>query len=211
MSAIWKTPLHFMRHPQGAPYPPHLPANHGAFQHIAIVTDNIALAYSQVMRHGVDAISRNGPALLPASSGGVRAFKFRDPDGHPLEFLQFPEPAHASGIDHSALCASDIERSVAFYTQFGLTLTGQQVNHGAEQGALDGLAHATVDVLALHPLRPSPHVELLHYRAPRPPAPQPFAPSDLCADRLIFCTTNAAPQALRDPDGHVLILEGCRP
>ncbi len=46
---------------------------------------------------GWTAISTDGPQRLPPSSGGVAAFKFRDPDGHPLELLAFPDrkwPAH---------------------------------------------------------------------------------------------------------------------
>ena len=38
-------------------------------------------------------ISTSGPQLLPAASGGVSAFKFRDPEGHPLELIAFPPGA----------------------------------------------------------------------------------------------------------------------
>jgi catechol 2,3-dioxygenase-like lactoylglutathione lyase family enzyme len=193
-------------HPQGAVYPRGLAANHPGFQHIAIVTGDIASAYGKVMRHGAAAISRDGPVRLPVASGGVAAFKFRDLDGHPLEFLEFPGAARAPGFDHSALCVSNIQQAVAFYAQLGLTLTAQQVNHGPEQDALDGLADVAVDVLALHPPLPAPHVELLHYRTPSPPATAPYGAADLCADRLIFTTSSGAAQWLRDPDGHFILL-----
>jgi len=35
-------------------------------------------------------ISQDGPQTLPPVDGSVRAWKFRDPDGHPLELLWFP-------------------------------------------------------------------------------------------------------------------------
>ncbi len=41
----------------------------------------------------LDANLAAGPERLPARSGGVSAFKFRDPDGHPLELLAFPPEA----------------------------------------------------------------------------------------------------------------------
>ena len=98
------------------------------FQHFAIVVADMALAYRRLCSvSGWTAISIDGPQRLPPSSGGVSAFKFRDPDGHPLELLAFPDgrwPAQwrarsngdlALGIDHSAISVSDSARSIAFY------------------------------------------------------------------------------------------------
>ena len=71
-------------------------------------------------------ITREGPQRLPPETGNVTAFKFRDPDGHPLELLHFPAgtgsvawqaPNPASpflGIDHTALSVADVPASVAF-------------------------------------------------------------------------------------------------
>src|SRR5438094_518151 len=70
-----------------------------------------------------------GPQLLPRTipgAAGIRAFYFRDPDGHPLEVLQFPRDKgdpkwHAPsdrlflGIDHTAIVVSDTRTSLAFY------------------------------------------------------------------------------------------------
>ncbi len=77
------------------------------FQHVAIVVRDMDVAYAALeayaRRTGAPSeapppewrpISRCGPQALPPSSGGVRAFKFRDPDDHPLELLWFP-PASA--------------------------------------------------------------------------------------------------------------------
>ncbi len=69
-----------------------LAANDTRFHHFAIVVADMTHAMKQLASHpGWAALSRNGPHLLPQSSGGVTAFKFCDPDGHPLELLQFPK------------------------------------------------------------------------------------------------------------------------
>ena len=71
----------------------------------------------------------SGPQLLPAwkpNAGGIRAFYFRDPDGHALEVLWFPQRKGAAkwraptdrlflGIDHTAIVISDTEASLRFY------------------------------------------------------------------------------------------------
>ena len=99
------------------------------FQHFAIVVSDMTAAYAnlQVLQNWT-AISR-WPANSPPSSGGVTAFKFRDPEGHPLELLTFaPGPKSARwslrsdnnylGIDHSAISVADTDRSVAFYSDW---------------------------------------------------------------------------------------------
>ncbi len=195
--------------PASAVYPAPAGANALCFQHIAMLTTDIAAAYAKVKQAKVEEISRNGPVLLPAASGGVTAYKFRDPERHPLEFLQFPEAAGkpGSGFDHSAISVSDWPTSVAFYSDIGLSLAARQLNQGAEQDALDGLDAVAVDVVALHPPQATPHVELLCYKKPVGKAVA-FAPADLCADRLVFATGDGALRLLRDPDGHVVLLDG---
>jgi catechol 2,3-dioxygenase-like lactoylglutathione lyase family enzyme len=79
---------------QGAarPVPYHSRSNGRRFQHLAIVVSDIDRAYAVVRREGATPISA-GPQALPASNpdaGGIRAVSFRDPDGHPLELIQFP-------------------------------------------------------------------------------------------------------------------------
>jgi catechol 2,3-dioxygenase-like lactoylglutathione lyase family enzyme len=62
------------------------------FQHLAIVVSDIDRAYAIVLREGAAPIS-TGPQELPTwnpNAGGIRAVYFRDPDGHPLELIQFP-------------------------------------------------------------------------------------------------------------------------
>ncbi len=193
----------------GLAYPENIGGNNVAFQHIAIVTTDIAVAYSQVMGQGAQAISTNGPQLLPQSSGGVKAFKFRDPDGHPLELLEFPVAAGkaATGYDHSAISVSDVERSVAFYAGIGILRAAQQVNRGVEQDALDGLRDVVVDVVALR-AQATPHVELLHYRRPEVVSNFLLMPNDIAADRLVFGSPESGLRLLKDPDGHLVLLDG---
>jgi catechol 2,3-dioxygenase-like lactoylglutathione lyase family enzyme len=193
--------------PKGAAYPPRIRANDPAFQHIAIITTDIAAAHANLARLGAQSISSNGPAHLP---GGLSALKFRDPDGHPLEFLQFSAgtTTPAKGYDHSAICVSNLEASIAFYATLGVHLAARQLNHGPAQDALDGLPDVSVDVIALRPAQPTPHVELLHYRRPKPGFAAAYVPADICADRLVFGGTDNGLALLRDPDGHVVMIDG---
>ncbi len=193
--------------PPGAAYPPAMRANDPGFQHIAIVTTEIGAASRRVLRFGAVPISA-APVQLPALSGGVHAFKFRDPDGHPLELLEFPAHVARNGFDHSAIGVTDVARSIEFYTAIGLTLDARQLNQGSAQDGLDGLRSVIVDVVALHPDRPTPHVELLGYRSPEPRFIAPYGLADICADRLVFSAAAGALTLLRDPDGHVILLDG---
>ncbi len=206
--------------PPGALYPAHSLSNDLWFQHCALVTDDIDAAYARLGAHAFTPISRDGPQALP---GGIVAFKFRDPDGHPLELIQFPhpDPRTAGGIDHTALSVADPARSIAFYAaRLGLAVQARQVNAGPAQDALDGLDDVRVDVIGLAPPSPAPHVELLGYRNPPGRAAAPARPSDIAASRMVFVAEartddpRAAALAdgtrvalLRDPDGHALLLE----
>ncbi|WP_292858467.1 VOC family protein [Nostoc sp. LPT] len=62
------------------------------FQHLAIVMSDMDRAYAQVRSFPIEPISV-APQTIPPdneASGGVRAFKFKDPDGHDLELICFP-------------------------------------------------------------------------------------------------------------------------
>jgi catechol 2,3-dioxygenase-like lactoylglutathione lyase family enzyme len=209
----------------GRPYLPHLSPFDNEFQHLAIVVEDMDRAFEKLRgTNGWTTISASGPQRLPDSSGGVTAFKFRDPDGHPLELLSFPAgkmPAHwqASsgwrvfrGIDHSAISVSDTARSIAFYQTLGLKIAARTLNQGVEQALLDGISHPVVEVVALAPAHRSPHVELLGYRNASNPRTVSIQSNDMSATRLIFDREAAAPfpkadQAdllILDPDGHHL-------
>jgi catechol 2,3-dioxygenase-like lactoylglutathione lyase family enzyme len=163
--------------PSGCSYPDDVPGWDPLFQHFAIVVSDMAAAYVNLQAlHDWTAISTDGPQVLPPSSGGVTAFKFRDPEGHPLEMLAFaPDatPAHWGirsgnlylGIDHSAISVADTSRSIEFYGRLGLARTASSLNVGREQEKLDNLLGAVVEVTALAPpMQAVPHVELLCYR-----------------------------------------------
>lgn len=187
----------------GAPYPRDSASNDVIFQHIAIVVSDMQGAFARLSEcRGWTAITSPVPQRLPARSGGVTAFKFRDPEGHPLELLAFAaghvaapwDEAHADrlclGIDHSAIVVTDTERSAAFYRDvLGFADRARSLNHGIEQDRLDGLSDAVVEVTGLAP-KPDgpPRLELLRYRSPSmsgAPAKLPSS-NDVAATRLVL-------------------------
>jgi catechol 2,3-dioxygenase-like lactoylglutathione lyase family enzyme len=213
----------------GRPYPDGATSSDLCFQHFAIIVADIQLAYQKLVSvGGWTAISNDGPQQLPASSGGVTAFKFRDPDGHPLELLSFPNgkmPEHWQarsqaksngnlflGIDHSAISVADSAASIAFYEGLGLRVAGRSLNTGPEQERLDGVKRARVEVTALEPRQTTPHVELLCYRSVTRGADAATCNNDVAATRLLFEVDEPAPKGtmarygLIDPDGHHLVL-----
>jgi catechol 2,3-dioxygenase-like lactoylglutathione lyase family enzyme len=208
----------------GRRYPADSHSNDLYFQHVAIVVQDMEAAYAHLSaRSGWRPISEDGPALLPPANGAVQAFKFRDPDGHPLELIWFPpgqgrlvwqQPASGCpflGIDHSALSVQATSRSVAFYRGLGLTLSSRSFNHGPAQERLDGLARARVRVTGLRPLdTESAGLELLGYRPPGRHV-DVGAANDAVTDWVTLAAGplhGMAPQAVRDPDGHLLVLVG---
>ncbi len=195
--------------PAGAPYPADAIACDQVFQHIALPVPDMRLAYARLLPFSAAPISGDGPQQLPEASGGAVAYKFRDPDGHPLELIEFPDH-HGDGIDHSAIAVTDAERSIAFYCgELGLTVAARQTNTGPEQDALDGLQGARVDVVALQPGQATPHIELLAYRAPPGRPAGPSRPRDVAAARLVLEAgglPDGQPRLAHDPDGHALVL-----
>jgi catechol 2,3-dioxygenase-like lactoylglutathione lyase family enzyme len=192
----------------GRPYPAEATSADICFQHLALVTDDAAAAWARAARLGAVAISADGPVRLPASAGGVTAVKFRDPEGHPLELLQFPADNLSQwqgkgllGIDHSAISVSNVGASRRFYEALGLSERGPTVNNGPTQVALDGLPNVKVDVLPMIPVRGSPHLELLAYRNPIGRPPGRLEPNDIAGTRVIWAADRDA--FVRDPDGHL--------
>jgi catechol 2,3-dioxygenase-like lactoylglutathione lyase family enzyme len=197
----------------GRPYPVGTDAASRCFQHFALATDGIDAAWERARAAGAAPISRGGPITLPAATGGVAAVKFRDPEGHPLELIHFPDSERRGwrghgilGIDHSAIAVADAERSRAFYRSHGLLEGSATLNQGPTQVALDGLDGVQVDVVPMHPRAPGPHVELLHYRHPQGASVEAWAACDVAATRIVW--RGAAAALLRDPDGHLHQIDG---
>ncbi len=210
----------------GRPYPRPLSPNDTTFQHFAIVVSGMDLALAQLQAApDWTPISSGGPQRLPQRSGGVTAFKFQDPDGHPLEFLEFPEHAVPPtwqersvrgiflGIDHSAISVRDSAVSTAFYRSLGFSVTAQTFNHGMEQANLDGVPSPQVEVTALSVDATTPHLELLCYRSAVHPSPRVLSSNDVAATRIALTADGlehgvdtAQRLLVVDPDGHRLLL-----
>ncbi len=209
----------------GRPYPDVLTPADPVFQHFAIVVSDLDIALARLQTvSGWTPITTGGPQRLPQSSGGVVAYKFQDPDGHPLELLAFPEnavprywserPVHGIflGIDHSAISVCATGNSTAFYQSLGFTATARTFNHGVEQANLDGMPNARVEVTALSLSASTPHLELLCYRSGVRPPRLVSSSNDVAATRILLEApglqhddATAAPLIV-DPDGHRLLL-----
>lgn len=186
-------------HRPGRPVPADSRSNDLWFQHICLVVpaiEAVAPALQQQIAAGeLQPISTAGPQRLPdwnATAAGIVAFKLHDPQGHPLELLQFPagkgdarwhQPAAAPvlGIDHSAIGVSDSARTARFYGELlGLRSPGGGTNSGPEQDRLDGLDGTEVGISAWRAAQ-GMGIEALAYRSPTGGRAQPadFGAQDL--------------------------------
>lgn len=200
--------------PKGRPIPVDSRSNDRWFQHIAIIVNDMDQAYARLRQHKVQHAS-SGPQRLPdwnKSAAGIRAFYFKDPDGHSLEILQFPpdkgdpkwhRPAHNVflGIDHTAIVVADTDASLAFYRDvFGLQVAGESENYGPEQERLNNVFGARLRITTLKAAA-GPGIELLEYLAPRDGRPMPTdeRANDLMHWQTTLVTRNvdAAAQRLR--------------
>jgi catechol 2,3-dioxygenase-like lactoylglutathione lyase family enzyme len=177
--------------PKGRPFPDDFRPNDAAFQHVAIIVSDMDRAYERLRAKNIIHGSTS-PQRLPdwnPNAGGIKAFYFRDPDGHFLEILQFPEGKGASqwqrkdqlflGIDHTAIVSTDTDRSLAFYRGvLHMNVAGESENYDTEQEHLNNVFAARLRITALRAAR-GPGIELLEYLAPRTGRP---APSDLSAN-----------------------------
>lgn len=166
--------------PRGRPVPVDSRSNDRWFQHVAIIVSDMDKAYRRLRERNVEHASPE-PQRLPdwnPAAGGIKAFYFKDPDGHPLEILEFPDGKgdpkwHASsgqlflGIDHTAIVVSDTETSLHFYKELlGLRVAGESINYGPEQERLNNVFGARLRITGLRAHR-GPGIEFLEYLAPR--------------------------------------------
>lgn len=172
--------------PRGRPIPADSRSHDRWFQHIALITPDLDRAYQWLRQHKVEHAS-SGPQRLPdwnKNAGGIRAFYFKDPDGHPLEILQFPPDKGDGkwqvptdklflGIDHTAIVVGDTEASLKFYRDtLGLRVAGESENYGTEQEHLNNVFGARLRITALRAAA-GPGIEFLEYLAPRDGRPFP--------------------------------------
>ncbi|HEV2678603.1 MAG TPA: VOC family protein [Aliidongia sp.] len=203
----------------GKPYPAGSQSPDLWFQHFAVIVSDMDKAYAALRQVPFAPISEGGPILLPPQNGSVRAFKFRDPDGHPLELLSFPKGQgravwHQSddkrvflGIDHSAIGISDTDRSTAFYRDLlGMTVAYQTVNRGSAQERLDGTFNAVVGITGLRPTSPNgPGIEFLDYFTPPTgrPAARDARSNDLVQLELRLAVDDLSATVVRLHTAHV--------
>jgi catechol 2,3-dioxygenase-like lactoylglutathione lyase family enzyme len=206
------------------PVPADSRSNDRWFQHVAIVVRDIDAAYARLEARHVAHVSV-APQTLPAwnaKAANIRAYYFKDPDGHTLEAIWFPPDKGAArwhtgqrdggdalflGIDHTAIATGDTDASLAFYVnRLGLRVAGGSENYGPEQERLNDVPGAHLRITTLR-ADGGPGVELLEYLAPKTGR---LAPSDERADDLshwrttLFAPGVGEPRTLRDPDGHVM-------
>ena len=190
--------------PKGRPVPPDARSNDRTFQHVAIVVSDMAKAYVR-LREAKVVHASTGPQKLPAwnpNAGGIEAFYFRDPDGHALEVISFPEGKGDPrwrreraagplflGIDHTAIVVADTDASRRFYEGvLGLRVAGESENWGDEQEHLNNVFGARLRITGLRAAS-GPGVEFLEYLTPGDGRP---APADGRANDLWHWQTRLA-------------------
>lgn len=220
--------------PPGRPYPEGSTSTDLWFQHIAIAVSDMPDAHARALAAGARPITLDGPQTLPKTTGGVTAFKFRDPDGHPLELLFLPEgnsaapwPAEGAdvpflGIDHTALAVGDAAGVQAFLAGLGLNSVDVTENRGVGQQRLDDVAADRCRVVPMKPPEAPPHVELLAYETgTRRPMPDGTRADDIWSTRVFIEVAATSGDGLpgvvalpggnraalmHDPDGHAFVL-----
>jgi catechol 2,3-dioxygenase-like lactoylglutathione lyase family enzyme len=200
--------------PKGKPIPVESRSNDRWFQHIAIAVSDMDQAYEILRKYKVKYAS-TAPQRIPDSNkaaAGIRAFYFKDPDGHNLEIIYFPkgkgDPKWQQnsqqvflGIDHTAIVVGNTEASLKFYRDLlGLKLAGESENFGNEQEHLNNVFGAKLRISGLR-ASSGLGIEFLDYIAPSDgkPFPSDARPNDLWhwQTTLVVKDINAIAQKLR--------------
>ncbi|MEZ4932767.1 MAG: VOC family protein [Saprospiraceae bacterium] len=178
--------MEFSNTPPNRPIPLDSKSNDLWFQHIAIVVDNMEVAYEKVKKAKVVHVSTS-PQILPeyiSAAAGIKAFYFQDPDGHNLELIYFPKnkgndkwhqekkimvnnnPSNFLGIDHTAIGIADTDESYLFWRDIlKLEVGGHSENYGPEQEHLNQIFGARLFITGLH-TNEGFGIEFLDYIAP---------------------------------------------
>lgn len=198
--------------PKGLPIRAGARSNDRSFQHIAIIVSDMDKAYAWLHQNKVEHAS-SGPQRLPdwnKNASGIKAFYFKDPDGHPLEILQFPPDKGAEkwhqlsdklflGVDHTAIVVGDTEASLRFYRDLlGMRVAGESESYGTEQEHLNNVFGAHLRITSLR-AGSGPGIELLEYLSPRDG--RPFPPGEHANDvihRQTVLLTRSTEEAARD-------------
>jgi catechol 2,3-dioxygenase-like lactoylglutathione lyase family enzyme len=166
--------------PKGRPVPIDSRSHDRWFQHIAIAVSDMDKAYQHLRQFKVQYAS-TAPQRIPDSNkaaAGIRAFYFKDPDGHNLEIIYFPpgkgdpkwqQPTNRTflGIDHTAIVVSNTASSLKFYRDLlGLKLAGESMNYGTEQEHLNNVQGARLHISGLRSPA-GPGIEFLEYLEPK--------------------------------------------
>src|SRR5215469_6024353 len=173
--------------PTGRPIPVPSYSNDEWFEHMAIVVRDMDAAYKILQGNNVQQISAQ-PITIPESNpgaAGIKAVKFRDPEGHDLELIYFPAGKASPiwqkptsqlflGLSHTAITVDSTEKGVAFYRDLlGFDVGGVTFNTGATQEVLDDLFNDTCLVTPMLPISQPPHIEFLDYKTPPGGRPMP--------------------------------------
>jgi catechol 2,3-dioxygenase-like lactoylglutathione lyase family enzyme len=212
---------------KGQPIPKDSQSNDLWFQHLAIVVSDMDRAYAHLELFAIESISTS-PQTMPLENqdaAGIQAFKFKDPDRHPLELICFPpdkgqEKWHKEnkqlndrlflGIDHTAIAITNTEQSLKFYRDsLGMEIDGGSFNSGETQAQMDGLPEAKVKITALRPIQGGLGIELLDYREPAHgrPIPVDLDRYDIAYMHIeLIVAGDDRTGLMRDPTGHFILL-----
>jgi catechol 2,3-dioxygenase-like lactoylglutathione lyase family enzyme len=197
--------------PKGHPIPLDARSNDRSFQHIAIIVSDMDKAYRWLRQTKVEHAS-SSPQRLPdwnKNAAGIRAFYFKDPDGHPLEILQFPLEKGAEKwhrpfgelfleIDHTAIVVGDTETSLHFYRDLlGMRIAGESENYGTEQEHANDVVHRQAALVTRHADAAAAQLSSVYAK---------FVSSGVVAEsdgQLGFQKAFL----VRDPDGHAILVE----
>jgi catechol 2,3-dioxygenase-like lactoylglutathione lyase family enzyme len=207
------------------PIPPDSQSNDLWFQHLAIVVSDMGRAYAHLQSVSFEPISTTPQTIPPGNKEAayIQAFKFKDPDCHPLELIWFPSDKGQAkwhqknnqlflGIDHTAIAVADTEQSLQFYCdRLGMQIDGGSFNWRETQARMDGLPDAKVRITALRPIQGGLGIELLDYIEPANgrPIPSDLNDYDIANTQIELAIDDARLDQwypIKDPTGHSLLL-----